>query len=410
MVPLVNFWIRGEFGEEDRDQLLPKRLRNTMNTMLSRSNYHAFDFVSGNVGRLVSPTSIMNCEEALGAVIEELGLTREQIGPILLSSLDPLTAPYTYCKHTGKALAEVSERDLPLLVELAVRQKFNPEVIDNVAVRTVFGASERYPLRALSYLLPALHFVEGIRRSGMFSHLPEIQFCFMNEAGGRVNELDRTKVTQQTELFINLLFAFINQRYPEIADKVLVATDDNFMDNPIVQSHYRLLLSQVDLFIDPFFQNVFSSIYKGKKTALEYALLHPLVHDITFPDNLFQVRGVRGKMLENPSLLINIGAQTEKPFYRFRQIVKVKMAESGLKILPSVQLFSSHRVTPYYLLENDGSHLEDIPLDSALQNPSLISDSDYRSTGNILMARDLELLAKEGLNTADFLFSIGKTL
>jgi hypothetical protein len=372
---------------------------------MKQSPFMSYDPISGNAIKFGRTELVGKLEEVLSKRMQSGGYEPELLGPSITKQFEPLLIPGKF--HTGavKTLLEIGQDGSEALIDLVLKERSAPGTFGNVAVRTVFGASENMPLRALSYILPSLHLVESLRKSGRFQKLPQIQYLFMGSTGSTINGLDSARVQQQTSLFIQIARNFITRYYPDIQDLAVFGLDSNFMGNDYVQSSLSVLLRKLDTVLTASGDDD-SLIDSSKHNARVYAALHPLVHDAPLPVNAFTVVESSKALITNPTVVINIGAQSEKPFYRIRALVRGKC---GLLETSSIQLFSGHRVPPYFLLTNDGDHTEDLSLESVLDDGSKLSPALFVRDGrNNLVALDLLLLKEEmGFDMHDFLKGCG---
>ena len=339
------------------------------------------------------------------------------VGPAMISWIDPVVAPYALCKEKPHALVEIAVPDIPTLFGSAIRlgkQEAGRISLGQTAVRTVFGASESTPVRALSYLLPGLHLVEAMRRSGKFSKLPQIQYIAMGETASRMNGLSRDDVRRNVDLLIDLGEAYVDCYYPELKEQVIFVRDDGFLDHPEVVRGREALRENDIMRQHPSFPAVSQALSQlGVDNTYDYAVLHPLVHDAVYEESPFTAINGSVSLIHNPDLLVNIGGQREKVFYKARMMFRDILAKQGYELIPSVQLFSCHRVPPYIPMEEDGDRLRDITLDDVLADPRAFFTFDMalnkNPLENNLMARDYKLLYGDS-PTRGFPYFLGDAL
>lgn len=358
---------------------------------LQKMQYDVYDPVT-DVSERASrvPLLLPDTLEAVRKAAQASELSSEDVGPARVSYIDSIVAPYAQCREKPHALAEIAAPSVPVLFEGAVRlgaQENGRISLSQMAVRTVFGASESTPVRALSYLLPGLHLVEAMRRSGKFSELPQVQYIVMGEVSTRMNGLSGDDVRRNADVLMSLGESYIDRYYPELRQNVIFVRDDGFLDHREVR-RIRDLLQQNDATIGH------PLLLPQTQNAYEYAALHALVHDTAYEQNPFTSDG--DYFFQSPHFLINIGGQREKPFYKARMIFRDILADHGVPLIPSVQLFSTHRIPPYIPMEADGDHLRDITFDDVLADlgvfMSFDTALDNSSTGNNLLAQDYKLL------------------
>lgn len=321
------------------------------------------------------------CLHGVRQEAEKRGIVAASIGPANISFLEPFGTPYINRSYRPRVIAEIVQSDIPTLIRAGIRigkrDLMGSISLKNIAIRTVFGASEQMPLRSLSYLLPALHIVEALRESGKFSSLPQIQYIVMAQAGIDLNRLEGSAVYRQAKLLGLFGQEYIRQFYPKLINNVVFAHDQHFMD------HSEVL-----------------QVYSQMRHESEYFMRHPLVHDILYRNSPFISFGGGREVNVHPELLINVGGQREKQFYEARKLML--SLDVNVPLVERVQLFSHHRTPPYMAIEENGNRMGDLPFDQVLQNTrdiisylARLASSHYE---NNLLNRDYEFLAKDTLN------------
>lgn len=211
----------------------------------------------------------------------------------------------------------IGGRDMEDLVKIA-------EEIDNrpPVVRTVFGAAEEYPMSALAYAIPALKLVDEYQRRGIAA-VP--QFIIMQEFGTQINRLDPDKSQQAASLLARGIDTIVNaSKYPH---RVEVTTDTNILQDERLQALLKVLDQRYDRVPD---DSQFYMRHGDKPDAQQYGCMHAVVHS----SNLL-----------GPQPAVNIGAQSEIPFYELRH-QQVEGLE-GFPHIPNIQLFTHDQSPPY---------------------------------------------------------------
>lgn len=369
--------------------------------------FDLYDPSTGEVSRLAKNASLRaELEHAVCDQAIDLGRDAASVNPSEVRFLNFLVAPYALCPQKSRMLAEIARDDIAQLFKAGVRLgAFDPNgkiSLESVAVRTVFGATENMPVRAVSYLLPALHLLESLRRSRKFSILPQIQYISMGESGSRINNLDREKVFRQAALLAGVGMQYVQRFYPGLVDSVTFAYDNTFLDNPEVFK-YKTQFEGISESLGN--HSLYSSVTEtlgnyGREDALEYALLHPLVHDMRYTVEPF-VPIIGGYLRDQPELVINVGGQREKLFYSARRMYLDTAKQEGVDMptVPSVQLFTTHRTPPYMSIVADGDRLGDIHFDNAFVHPKIVSNLEAQLAeadfANNLLARDYSSLDRD---------------
>ncbi len=377
---------RGVFGSGLRETVI-RAIQGVGNSM----QFDVYDPFTGDVGRLAKMASLRTelsqavCDQAMDS-----GREAKSVDPSEVRFLDFFVAPYKQCPEKPRMLAEIARDDVGEIFKAGVRMgtiDSNGKIsLESVAVRTVFGATEHMPVRAVSYLLPGLHLLESLRRSRRFSTLPQIQYISMGENGSRINNLDRDTVSRQANVLAGVGMRYVERFYPELADSVTFAYDNTFLDNPEVL-HYKAQL-----------QGISEAV--GTHVS-EYALLHPLVHDMRYTEEPFTPMIGAQSLRDQPDLVINVGGQTEKLFYGVRRMYLDTAKQEGVDMptVRSVQLFTTNRMPPYMSIAADGDHLGDIHFDDAFIHPDIVSNlvEQLAKDGHVnnLLARDYKVLDQD---------------
>lgn len=367
------------------NERLSSKSENMLTSALRGSMFTGYNVFSETTDKI--PTTEILVDHCAGVFNQHID---SRVEPSAIRPLTLLLSPHQFYKPAQQYLREVSLSDIDSLVNLSVDISKDPTFMENVIVRTVLGGSEEIPLRSLGYVLPALQYVEGLRLSGKFSLLPQIQFCCMADTGASINGLDQKKAREQAELFARVGEAYIKHYHPALAHMVRFVIDKVFFGDESVQ---QLVTSTVWNIRNTYGHMLQTDMLADldaldRNESLTYALFHPIVHDMALPDYLFP--GIN----TNPSVIINIGGQFEKRFYRVRQVCKSFLPMESVR--NSVQLFTRHTIPPYFPLENSlGTYGKDISLQDVLSRPSIIEDvlTDTELKGTLLH-REIEMLYK----------------
>ncbi len=283
-------------------------------------------------------------------------------------------------------ITSVDQNGVVELTKLAIDSANDPHELEMITLRTVLGATETMPLRVLEYLLPALQYVDQLRRqysNSVYAHqrrispLPRVEFVCMTEAGVTINKLDADKARQQAALFVTTATQFIQTFYPELASAIHFVDDRELTSALFGSDSYMELVNRFpQAFIDKpealASLKDFSEGKGGQLLADKYTALHVFLHDGNLPTlpRLHPMLGSEEIKLEDAELLISIGAQTEKVFYQARQALKTQLGEND-DFVPTrtVQFLTKQTVPPYSPLP-----MYDISLAEALENPKLLRE------------------------------------
>jgi len=252
------------------------------------------------------------------------------------------------------------------LVSTASRLAESPKQGSKIVFRTVFGASEEMSISGLQYLLPSIYLAEALRRVEVRPNgireavaLPKIQFLFMNEAGCRMNNIDRQRVGSTTRMFIFLAQAYVHEFHPDIAGMVCFLDDAEFTAQVMTTRLYSDLSSRLPgLLTEEAKADLFKKAtdhQSNPQMAYQYAALHPLVHD-----------GLFGTDNGEADLLVSFGAQSEKPFYDIRRLLQDRLVSGSDGFFPTstAQYFARINVPPYGLFCEG-----DLSLEKAFRDP-----------------------------------------
>jgi len=255
-----------------------------------------------------------------------------------------------------------------------------------IVFRTVFGATEEMPFRALSYLLPALALQDDLRRKGVVP--PQLQVVFANHFSASINEMDYGQVRKQAELFSLIAKKYIGKFFPELTERVVFLEDVSFEEN--------ITLSDK---LDRFATVLASSgeglradlIGKGLNSDLDNSLRYGAAH-VLFHDTNSQ--GLLGPLFDqpdyvSPTTIINIGGAQEKFFYQLRQ--DLRDAAGITDPVRTLQLFTRHHVPPYYMAQGG-----DVSLAEIIEGESLPTEIARAARF------DLEYLTHESSKRGDF--------
>jgi hypothetical protein len=333
--------------------------RQHLESTLNALPLQAYDHSTTNPLQLGAGLPLQIIEESIISQMNKSGMSAAEINKHIIFSLDAVM-------NTGKGrgtVQEVALADLPVLAGLALDEFRGQSQMDSVIVRTVFGGSKEYPLRSLSYLVPSLTYAQELKNNGL--QVPHVQFISMPHVAGAVNGGEAYRMKTQSALLSEVGRGFVESFFPEIADKVQFVDDERFIKSPVVQElHLLLQRHSADIFNEEM-QQQFSRM---DKSTFDYAAYHPLVHDWYYMEQLFYEP-------VDPTVIINVGGKAEKQFDMFRrrsQIVLERAAYYCDVALPkTVQMFSDHKVPPYIPLNGFGSE-NDISLEQAKANPSLV--------------------------------------
>lgn len=372
--------------EQQTKRSLPPKAFNRLTSTLTASSLEVFDSEKNKPRQFIGPVAV---------TMNDLSADHQDV----LSSLT---------KPSDAYITSIDQKGLSLLPQMV--QQPDKQII----FRTVFGGTERMPLRALSYLIPSIKIAEKLvnaksQRNSLLqiARNVAIEFLFMNEASSGVNGLDRGRCRRASDLFSDVAKKYVQMFHPAIARSVSFPTDDGFSDNLLSHPAYERVVERAERSMsEQAYQDVLDMA--GKKStrsdAFRYATLHSFVHDGF-------VEGVLDKNHRpSRSILTSFGASPEKRFFAVRRATVPHIgSEFSFSRVPTVQFITKHTVPPYVLMTP-----HDIALEDALKKPSEVLRVYAGKEDNgvhTVVKNELMLLAQDAGNIGqleDFLGGVSK--
>nr|WSY54234.1 hypothetical protein OG999_31645 [Streptomyces sp. NBC_00886] len=200
-----------------------------------------------------------------------------------------------------------------------------------LVLRVVYGASTTVPLRALSYVLPAMRMAS--RLTGAGHRAPYVQIVLAGSLGCWVNGLSGPAVTAETDLLAHCLGQLLSHLAP-----VRYGVYGTLPSTEVVAALGDLVRSLTPARRADVVARLGG---KGGATADEqtllYAAAHVLVHDrATVPLALRQ-----GSPVPENARVIDVGSLQERHFHDVRRLFPTGTAGPGALVL------SRHSVPPY---------------------------------------------------------------
>lgn len=306
-------------------------------------------------------------------------LKAKQLKPVLFSAQSPVFDVDTQLRFqsklpkairsllfAGNMLSQdgyvegIGGEDYENLVSTAVNLAKPDGGENRIVIRTVFGATEMMPFRALSYLLPSLVLMEHLKEEGLT--VPQLQIVFANQISARLNGLDIGQAIDQSEKLARIARVYVGIFFQEIAESTVFLQDTPLERGSILRNE---LLSNASVLRD-MEQSGLESLLKGKannngagRTHIFYGAAHPILHDADFAGSLTPIVADQSPAVQ-ANTIISIGGYQEQDFYRLRQALKPHLGLAYNR-LNTLQFFTRHRVPPYYMARGG-----DVSLDDAL--------------------------------------------
>ncbi|WP_229695007.1 hypothetical protein [Streptomyces lacrimifluminis] len=233
-----------------------------------------------------------------------------------------------------------------------------------LVLRIVYGASTTVPLRALSYVLPAVCMASRLTAAG--HRAPHLQIVLAGSLGGWVNGLSEPAVAAETDLLTRCLGRLLSYLTPGRYGVygTLPSTDVVAALGDLVRT------------LSPARRAAVVERLAGKGGAITdeqtllYAAAHVLVHDrSTVPLALLQ-----GSPVPDEARVIDIGSLQERHFHDVRRLFTAGPAEAGG---PGALVLSRHSVPPYTMARDgdiglreflDGTNAQGRPVASAVRH------------------------------------------
>ncbi|MEU1273559.1 hypothetical protein [Streptomyces sp. NPDC005799] len=245
-----------------------------------------------------------------------------------------------------------------------------------LVLRVVYGASTHMPLRALSYVLPALRMAARLTAAGQ--RTPYLKIVLASPLSSRVNVLPEPVTAAETDLLTHcldrLLAALAPGRYglyrTRPSAEILGTLDD--LVRTLTPARRTAVLNRLG--------------GKGGATTDEqtllYAAAHVLLHDRTgaIPLNLEY-----GTHAPQHARVIDIGSLEERHFHHARRLFASSAADDTS---PSALVLSRHSVPPYTMARGgdiglreflDGTSPQGGPLAPAVRHDLRLQWTDFPS-------------------------------
>ena len=335
-------------------------------------------------------------------------LKARQLKPVLFNAHDPLLEPSTQLRFqanlpkavgsllfTGGMLSQygyiegIGGMDYENLISIAINLANPDEKKDEVVIRTVFGATELMPLRALSYLLPPLILMEVLKNEGLA--VPQLQVVFANQISARLNGLDIDRVMDQSKKLAKIASSYIRTFFPETSASTIFLQDVPLEKGSVLRNELlnnaAILREVTHLEFEDILREKASNNGSGR-AHIFYGAAHPILHDADFKDCLSPIIDDHPQMTK-ASVIISIGGYQERDFYGLRHALKPYLGTAYNEI-DTLQFFTKHRVPPYYMARRG-----DLSLDDALSNKTVDKVS-------VTAQHDLDYLRKISAFREDF--------
>lgn len=236
-----------------------------------------------------------------------------------------------------------------------------------LVLRVVYGAGTEVPLRALSYVLPAVRMAARLAGSGHRDC--HVQVVLAGPLSGLLNALGEETVAEQTELLghcLQRLLSFLGPvahsvYHASASPRVLGALTDLVAALP--PDRRARVLGRLDG----------KGGARHEEQTLRYAAAHVLVHDRTHGPTPVPLTLRHGTPAPADPAVIDVGSLQERHFHDVRRW----FARSTGAEEPGALVLTRHSVPPYTMARGgdlalrdflDGRHHEDDPLAAAARH------------------------------------------
>lgn len=274
-----------------------------------------------------------------------------------------------------------------------------------VVMRVVFGATTEMPLRALSYILPALSYLENMQRGGL--PLPQLQIVFPHHLSSQLNRMPDGVAEKEAFKLAVVARDFIDEFFPQVAESVVFMQDYPLVKGSVMRNEIIQIAQSVDENMEPEDKEDLAKkgeIHGGSRTYILYAAAHILVHDGPAGDGILQPMFEDQAQVSDPSTIISVGGKSEVRFYNLRHRVKYAVGGKYDYLINTLQFFTRHSNAPYYMAKEGDAGLAQAILDPGTRSQPTSTSAAY----------DLEYLEESSKHRghifSDFLEKEGKKL
>ena len=339
--------------------ILTKKEQGRINSCLKQSRLNLFD-----------TKDTMKSEKTSNSVCESM----TRCTPDMKKVLDVFLCGTTTNAEFRKLFSTVDAAGVENLAQICSGLDNNPNAMNQVAIRTVFGGTQNMPFRGLVYLLPALNMCEELLENTNTNALPHIEYYFMNGAGIITNAIDSDAANGTTAEFIKIAKEYVEEYHPKLKDNVNFYVDTTFSSSIIATPEYRQMhkILERKLGLETELKTDLLEMGERRKKAdksIKYATLHSFVHDGYVNPNVAKMSNFFGETAPREyDTIISIGAKPEEKFYQARKLLAGEIANiSYFTPKKTVQYIANINVPPYSPLPTGELYLKDV-----LQSPAFI--------------------------------------
>lgn len=267
------------------------------------------------------------------------------------------------------------------VIEFSDSLEKNKLSMSRLAICTFFGASERMPLRGLSYLIPSLKMAEEIMNLSD-DNCPTINYSFTGAAGSIINKYDINKINTANNQFIEIAKQYVETFHPRVVDNVVFSSDSVFAPEVINSSRFASAQATMEKMMENE-QELKDTLerYGSRRSAAQNAMAYTTLH--VFSQDLLSNNDNHAKMVnyftEEPisqsDLTLYIGAKPEENFFAARKLCASRIAEDlgDVSLMKNAQYIANINTPPYSPLKEG-----ELFLDEVIKDPSFIDEARPR--------------------------------
>jgi len=282
----------------------------------------------------------------------------------LLQAVEGLLVPTV--EKGERYFSGIGAHDFGNLPRIADVLASDEKEVQPVVMRIVFGGTEEMQLRGLSMLIPSLQQLEKLGQNPSeridAPTLPQLQVIFANNIASHVRGLSYTRIAAETRQFIDVSEAYIDKFFPSVGDSVLFMEDAPIVEGSFIKEEMERLVGVARGNLPEELKDRIRSKKSAddQDSSLMYAAAHLLMHDTNNSELIRPVSTNRSNAFI-PGAIVSIGGRQERDFYAVRFALKDYAGDEYQ--IPTVQLFTKHKVPPY-----DRAEKGDISLSAVFRN------------------------------------------
>jgi hypothetical protein len=197
-------------------------------------------------------------------------------------------------------------KDLENLPGIVVDIASNKADETKTVFRMVYGASEAFPLRSISYPVPVLQMMYAMQQRDITP--PQLQIVFANNISAGINGLSPREVAEQTKLFVDTEREYLKRFFPELFDRVVFLQDKPMEEGGELKNLWTSLTTAVDERLDPKLKK--RLLEKGSnpsKENLAYGAAHLLFHDLATQGLVVPYDDYNSAVMIEPQTALSVG-------------------------------------------------------------------------------------------------------